>query len=165
MKCLVCGKVYNAAECPRCHFPDIQFMGDQKAALASLEPKITAYRNNFLGSVKVELVAYRWKAHDGKVVPDCEERIFLGTAADLQKGEIWLADKFARIADQKKISVTVCITEADRSRKVQVMVPNLQQPELQQVGACMDEDLNLRLMLRNETQRSTRSAPVPLFSE
>ena len=163
MKCLVWGEVYEAAECPRCRFPDIQIMGDQKTALASLMPTIQAYRKNFLGNVKVELVAYRWKAQDGQVVPDCEEHMLLGTAGDLQKGEIWLANKFARIADVETISVTVCITVAGTSRKVQVPVPNLHQPELQQLGACLDDDLNLQLLLRNDTQLPTRSATVPLF--
>lgn len=163
MKCLVCGKNYEAAECPRCRFPDIQLMGDRDEALAQLMPTIRAYRANFLKGVTVELVAYRWKDLDGRVALDREDRITLGTADALQQGETWLEEKFARIPDQKEITVKVCITAGGEKRDVSIAVPNLHKPELQQLGVSVDGDCNLRLLLRNETEAPTTSAGVPLF--
>lgn len=164
MKCLVCEKVYEAAECPRCRFPNIQIMGDPKTALASLKPTIDAYRKNFLSSVKVELVAYRWKDQNGQVVLDREDRMLLGTADKLQQGDTWLKEKFARIADQKNITVTICITISGEKREVRIPVPNLHKAELQQLGARVDEECNLVLLLRNDTETPTKSKPVPLFA-
>ena len=163
MKCLVCGMVYEAAECPRCRFPYIQMVGDQESVFASLKPTIEAYRKSFFEKIKVELVAYRWKAVNDQIVLDHEEKMPLGTIAELQNGEVWLKDKFARIADVQRITVTVCITEGDSSRNIQVEIPNLHNAELQQLGARLDEECNLRLMLRNDTQPPTISVPVPLF--
>lgn len=165
MKCLVCGKVYQAAECPRCRFPDIQIMGDRESALESLKPTIRSYRSNFLGNVTVELMMYHWKDHNGQIVLNYDEHILLGTAANLLNNEVWLANKFARIPDLKTITVTLRITAAGASRKVEVSVPNLLQPELQQLGASVDDNLNLCLRLRNETEQPTRSAPIPLLAD
>lgn len=163
MKCLVCGKVYEAAECPRCRFPNIQMVGDREKALENLMPKISAYKTNFLSGVTVELVAYRWKDRDGQVVLDREERMPLGTAEELMRGEKWLAEKFARIPDREEISVTVCIMAGTEKREVLIVVPNLHKPELQQLGAGMDDACNLRILLRNDTEEPTSSAWIPLF--
>ncbi len=164
MKCLVCGKVYEAAECPRCHFPDVQIMGNRQEELEKLKPTIDAYRQQFLSTVKVELMAYRWKDQDGQLVLDRTDRMLLGTANTLRQGEHWLTEQFARIADQKEISVTVCITAAEEKREVQVSLPNLLKQELQQIGAYVDGSWNLFLLLRNGTEAPTKSNPVPLFA-
>lgn len=164
MKCLVCGKIYEAAECPRCYFPDVQIMGNRQEELEKLKPTINAYRQQFLNTVKVELMAYRWKDQDGQLVLDRMDRMLLGTADTLQQGEHWLEEHFARIADQKEISVTVCITAGEEKREMQVVLPNLLKPELQQIGAYVDDDCNFFLLLRNETEAPTKSNPVPLFA-
>ena len=79
------------------------------------------------------------------------------------QGEIWLSEQFARIADVPELSVKVRIKSPDESREVKVTLPNLQQPELQQLGACIDQNCNLFLMLRNDSQAPTKSAPVPVL--
>lgn len=163
MKCLVCGKIHEAAECPRCSFPDIQIMGDQDKAMESLRPAIIAYRTNFLKTVRLELMTYRWKDQDGQVVLDREERMLLGSGDGLQQ-ETWLPEKFARIADQEKIPVTVRITAGEESRDAVISLPNLHEPQLQQLGAVIDGDCCLRLLLRNDTQEPVSSAPVSLFA-
>lgn len=163
MKCLVCGKEYEAAECPRCHFPDIQIVGDRDAFLATLMPTVQTFRAGFLGKVQVELIAYRWKDQNGQVVLDREDRMSLGTADILMQGEKWLPEQFARIPDKKEIPVRICISVSDEHREVQIAVPNLQQPELQQFGAKVDQDCNLILMLRNDSHAPTYSQPVPLL--
>ena len=165
MKCLVCGKEYEAAECPRCHFPDIQIVGDRKAFLESLMPTVHTYRKNFLSSIQVELVAHYWKEQGGKLVPDRRERLLLETADVLQRHEVWLPNRFARIPNQKEISVTVCIRIAGEERLVQVSVPNLQKAALQKLGASVDADFRLRIKLGNDIENPTVSKPVPLFPE
>lgn len=164
MKCLVCGKNYEAAECPRCRFPDIQLMGDRDEALAQLMPTIKAYRANFMKSVTVELVTYRWRDLEGRIALDREDRIMLGTADVLQQSEIWLEEQFARIPNEDEIKVKVCITAGGEKRDVSIAVPNLHKPELQRLGASVDGDCNLRLLLRNNTEESTTSAGTPLFA-
>ena len=163
MKCLVCGKEYDAAECPRCHFPNIQIMGDRETALAQLMPTILAFRKTFLEKVEVSLLIYRWKEGDGRIVPDCEEYLPLGTAAALQAQETWVCGEFARIPDLETISVTVSVTAPDGIHRLQISVPNLPEPQLQQIGARLDEELQLQLLLRNASREGVSSAPVPLL--
>lgn len=163
MKCLVCGKIYEGGECPRCQFPDVQIPGDREKAVANLKPAIDAYRMSFLQSIRVDIVAYRWKDQGGSVVLDREDRIPLGNGFELLQGEKWLPEKFARIPDQAALCVTVCVTAKDITRQIQVSLPNLHRAELQQIGADMDQDCNIRLLLRNDTDEPTRSEFVPLF--
>lgn len=165
MKCLVCGKEYEAAECPRCHFPDIQIVGDRQKALETMRPTIEKFRTAFLREVKIFLVIYRWKDENGQVVLHREEKKLLGAADELMKEEVWLAEKFARIANQKTITATVSVVMGGEERTVPIAIPNLQKPELQQLGASVDSDCHLHLLLRNDTEKPTMSQPVALFAE
>lgn len=163
MKCIVCGKVYEGSECPRCRFPDVQIPGDREAALAALKPQIDQYRQSFLQSIRVEVVTYHWKDKDGLVVKDREDRLSLGTGDQLMHGETWLPQKFARLPQQDSLDVTLCITAGEDVQNKTVTVPNLHKAELQQLGAEMDPECRIRLLLRNETEAPTRSGFVPLF--
>ena len=165
MKCLICEKNYQAAECPRCHFPDIQLVGDRDAALAAMMPTITQYRKNFLRSVEVSLVMYWWKDADGKVVLDRKEKRTIGTADQLMAKEVWMNEKFARIAGEAFITVSVEIALADETRTVEIRLPNLQTPRLQQLGAGINDNFGLYLLLGNGADEPTRSEPVALFCE
>jgi hypothetical protein len=164
MKCLVCGKVYEGSECPRCQFPDVQLPGDREKALANLKPSIDAYRTTFLQSIKVALVIYRWKDQDGTVILDHEDHIPLGSGYELTQSEQWLSEKFARIPEAKQLSVTIRVTSAEGTQTKTIQVPNLQRAELQQLGAQMDDNCNIRLLLRNDTDSPVKSEFVPLFS-
>lgn len=165
MKCLVCGKNYEAAECPRCRFPDVQIIGDREQTIASLKPTIDAWRTNFLQAVQVKVQLYRWKDKDGMVVLDRVDTAMLGDGNTLRQGAAWLPERIARIAEAEEISVTTHITIGADTREFAVTVPNLHRPELQQLGASVDEEFNLRLMLRNASDAPTCSEPVPLFDE
>ena len=164
MKCLVCGKNYEAAECPRCHFPYIQVpAAASETFLESLRPTVNSYRGGFLQQVKLQIPIYRWKDQDGVVVEDRVETISLGTADQLKAGARWLEEKFARIPDEKEIPVTVSISAGGDTWERTIAVPNLHQPELQQVGVVINDEYHILLMLRNETEQNTVSDPVPLF--
>ncbi len=166
MECLVCGKIYEGGECPRCQFPDVQIPGlpeERERAIAKLKPAIDAYRTTFLQTISVDIVCYHWKDRDGQVVLECEKRIPLGKGTELLQREKWLSQKFARIPDQKQLPVTLCITAGESTTRKTVTIPNLQRAELQQIGAEMNQDCKIRLLLRNDTDKPTCSKFVPLF--
>ena len=164
MKCLVCGKHYEAAECPRCNFPYIQVpVAASDDFLASLRPTIKNYRESFLQKVQLSIPIYRWKDQDGVVVEDRVDTVSLGTADQLKAGEHWLGEKFARIPDEKQIPVTVSISAGGDTWERTVSVPNLHKPELQRLGIAINDEYQILLMLRNETEQNTVSDPAPLF--
>lgn len=163
MKCLVCAKEYEAVECPRCNFPDVQIPGDGQNVPEHIKATVDAYRLSFLKSVELQLVIYRWKDANGTLVLDREDRIPLGSGSELMQGEQWLAEKFARIPTQEEIPVSIRITAGTDILEKTVCVPNLQSTKLQQLGACMDQDGNICLLLRNDLDTPTSSAVVPLF--
>lgn len=161
--CLVCGKQYETGDCPRCQFPDVQIPGSREKAIQNLKPAIDSYRANFLTTVRVEVLSYYWKDNGGTLVLDREERRLLGTASELMKGEKWLDQAFARIPEAKLLPVRVAIVCGEESRLLTIPVPNLTGAELQKIGAVMDENCNLRLLLGSDTQTPTRSDPVAIF--
>lgn len=164
MNCLVCKKDYEAAECPRCKFPHIQVPATAPADfLASLQPTIADYRRKFLQKLQLQIPIYHWKDQGGVVVEDRVEMLSLGSADQMLGRELWVEKAFARIPDEKEITVTVRISVNGESWEQTVSVPNLHKPELQKIGATIDDNHDLRLMLRNETENSTVSDPVPLF--
>lgn len=164
MKCLVCSKTYEAPECPRCGFPDVHIPGDQKQVLESLKPTIDEYRKNFLKRVQVQLVIYRWKDGAGVVALDREELLSVGSGEELLQGIRWLPKKFARIPDQETITVTLRVTAGEEAWDQRIEVPNLQRPELQQLGVSLDQNGNVWVMLRNDTDEPAGSVPVSLFA-
>lgn len=161
--CLVCGKKYETGDCPRCQFPDVQIPGSREKAIQNLKPAIDSYRANFLSTVRMEILSYRWKDENGVLVMDREERIPLGTVSELSQGIKWLDQRFARIPDTKQLPVRLAIVCGGETRILSVSVPNLQASELQQIGAVVDENCNLKLLLRSTTQSPTQSDPVALF--
>lgn len=162
--CLVCGKQYEKGDCPRCQFPDVQIPGmEREKAIIHLQPMIDACKKNFLETIRVEVVSYRWKDQDGTIVQDRQEKMLLGSGTALRQGEVWLPAKFARIADEKAISVKLSVTTREGTAEKTIRVPNLHKPELQQLGAKMDDSYRITLMLRNDTEKPVSSEATPLF--
>ena len=59
--------------------------------------------------------------------------------------------------------VKLRITAGDEVTEKTVRIPNLNKPELQQLGAKMDQNFNITLLLRNDSQKPAQSVPTPLF--
>lgn len=163
MKCVVCGKEYTGQECPACKFPVIRFPGDPEEGMRTMKPEIDAYRDKFLENLHVALVSYSWKDKEGRVVVDRQYEIPFGSGAELYGGEVWLPKEFARIKDKKTLQIQVVIHNGTESMERQITIDNLMEPELQQIGAALDEEMNFCLMLKN-TSGKTRSKKEPLFS-
>ena len=162
--CLVCGKNYEAGDCPRCRFPDVQIPGmDRDKAIVHLKPVIDVSRAAFLENIRVEVISYRWKDQDGTIVLDRKDALTLGTGTDLTRGEVWLRGKFARIADEASVPVKLRITAGEEVLEKTVRLPNLNKPELQQLGAKMDKNFRITLLMRNDSQKCVQSDPTPLF--
>ncbi len=162
MKCIVCGKVHDGNECPVCKFPKIHFPGDPQEGLRTMKPAIDSYRDSFLERVSVGVITYRWKDEGGTIVLDREERVAIGTGKKLREAAVWLEESFARIPEAKELAVKVSVQVDGQEEVHTVKVPTRMEAELQQLGAEIDEELNLSLLLRNDSG-STRSEKEPLF--
>ena len=162
MKCIVCGKEYEMDACPVCRFPKVEFPGDPEKGLQAMKPAIDAYRDDFLGQVSIGIIAYQWKDDRGMIVMDRSERVQIGTGQELRGNTRWLAEKFARIPDAEKLQVGLSIQVNGKGEERSVGIPNLMEPELQELGAAVDDTLNIQLLLRNSSG-STQSEKIPLF--
>ena len=162
MKCIVCGKDYEAGSCPVCNFPKIEFPGDPEQGLLAMKPAIDAYRDDFLKQVSVGIIVYQWKDSNGALVMDRRERLQIGTGKELLENPRWLAEKFARIPDEARLQVDLSVQVNGKGEERSVSIPNLTEPELQELGASVDGTLSIRLLLRNSF-RSTQSEKMPLF--
>lgn len=163
MKCFVCGKEYTGHECPRCNFPDVQVpVASREEARRKLASSIDSYRTAFLERIRVEVIMMYWKDENGWISPDREESVLLGRGSDLFRKERWLDQQLARIENVDNLEVRLCIHVGSAVRNQVVKVPNLHASRLQQLGAALDEDFCLRLMLRNGSEAPTYSDPIPL---
>lgn len=162
MKCVVCGKEYFDKVCPICHFPVIKFPGDPIEGMRAMKPKIDAYREHFLSYVNVGIVTYTWKDEDGAIVLDKENELIFGTGTQLYKGVCWISQKFARIPDVKDLDVQLVVYNNGNRSVWKVSIPNLFETEFQEIGAALDEDLNIQLILKNDSGQ-TKSNKEPLF--
>lgn len=162
MKCFVCGKEYQGHACPRCRFPDVQVPVSSPAeARKALKDEIDAHFNRFLDHISLELTTYFWKGSGPKVQLDHKEFISLSGRTLYQK-EYWVEQQFARDPDHRTISIPVRIRIWDSIREQQMELPNIFSPVLQQIGFSLDQDFNLRMMLRNENGELTNSQPISL---
>ena len=163
MKCFVCNQEYQGAVCPRCTFPNVQVPGaTREKAMQDLAPTIAVYKNNFLSTIRLDVVICYWKDEQGLTVLDHEDTICLGTGTELYQKEMWHEQKFARIENEPRIFVTLRITMGDKTREQQVALENISDPYLQQLGVEMDGEFNICLKLRNDAGTETYSAWLPL---
>lgn len=162
MKCIVCGKEYEKNKCPVCNFPKIEFPADPEEGLRAMKPTIDAYRDNFLSQISIGIIVYYWKDDNGMIAKDRTERIQIGTGKELHEDTKWLAEKFARIPDVEKLQVDLSVQVNDIDEQQSVSIPNLMEAELQELGAAVDDDLNIQLLLRNSSG-ITQSEKTPLF--
>ena len=162
MKCIVCGKEYEKDSCPVCNFPKIEFPGDPEKGLQAMKPAIDAYRDDFLGQVSIGVIVYQWKDDNGEIVMDRSERLQIGTGRELLENTQWLAEKFARLPEEAQLQVNLSVRVNGKEEARNVRIPNLMEPELQELGAAVDNALNIQLLLRNSSG-STQSEKMPLF--
>lgn len=163
MRCIVCGREYEDDKCPVCNFPKVEFPADPEEGLRAMKPTIDAYRDNFLNQVSIRIMTYQWKDDNGVIAMDSKKQIPIGTGKELREGTKWLAEKFARIPDVEKLQVDLSIQVNDMGGVYRsVSIPNLMEAELQELGASVDDNLNLQLLLRNSSG-TTQSEKIPLF--
>ena len=166
MKCVVCGKEHSApSECPVCRFPVIRFPGDPVEGMKAMKPQIDSYRAKFLETVDVSIVVYKWKDENGYIVEDSHSNLSFGSGTDLYGNQRWIPQKFARIPEEKSLTVEVLVKYGDTHLTQKHSIPNLMESELQECGASLDEDMNICFMLRNDSHQEnyTSSNKVPLF--
>ncbi|MBE6931865.1 MAG: hypothetical protein E7464_00575 [Ruminococcaceae bacterium] len=162
MKCYVCGHEHSAQECPLCAFPAIEIIGGpSSAAQRQLEILAQAHREEYLASVALSVEVYYWKDQDGVLVEKSRQRLEMAQGSELVKGEKWLGQSFARIPEEANLQVGLIVRRNDQETLRRVQLPNLSQPELQQLGVRLDDGLQVRLLLRNSKQQSA-SEPISL---
>jgi hypothetical protein len=163
VKCIVCGKIYEGGECPRCQFPEVNFLGDPEDEIRKMQPTIQAFRRNLLSHIKVGVVAYSWKAEEECLVENQEEQVSFGVGTALQGQMQWLTRRFARIPDANQVKIRLWFANAMEQWEQEVTLDNLPQAELQELGAVLDDQFQLQLCLQNASGAKSWSSRVPLF--
>lgn len=159
MNCIVCGRPLNNHEndCPRCKFHYLDYMGgDWEQAMEAQKPDAAYYRTNtFLPKFDLGVTRYRWMDDNGTIALASVERLSFGTAADLENNTVWLSQEFARLPDEKQLTVEVSVREEGAAERTLVFtLPALDQPELQLLGLEMNRDLKLTLKLKTASGKN-----------
>ena len=162
MKCYVCGKQYEGNECPRCTFPAVEIPNTTwEQGRQALAATIAPFRSKFLNEIEISLIIYKYRDENGVYVLDREEPISLGNGTTLYGKNYWLDQQFARLEDPS-FAARLRLNIRGKIREEQVQMTNLKAAELQNIGISMDEAFNIRLMLRNTSEKPFTSAPVEL---
>ena len=102
---------------------------------------------------------YQWKDQNGLVKEASHAPVYFAAGSILASGEFWYPQKLARIPDQEFLPVTLAFKKGNTEWQVPIQVPNLKQAELQQVGFRLEDELQVRLLLKNDSAQ-TESEPV-----
>ncbi|MCD8340578.1 MAG: hypothetical protein LUC87_00280 [Clostridiales bacterium] len=156
--CIVCGGSYVDTECPYCHFPEVSVIGDDNAPLMDYANQ---YRKEYLKDMKLGVLCFRWKASGEQLVLDETACQLFASGAELEQGEVWCVQEFARNPEGDALSLTLVTEKGGVRKEISVSVPNLKEPGLQQVGLRLQEQLRVSVLLRNG-QKQTMSAPISL---
>ena len=123
------------------------------------------YRKDYLADMRFGVVCTTWKASGDKLVPDQEERVYFADGSAPAEQDVWCDRQLARCPDGGSVKVRLAVEKAGRSWVREVSVPNLTQPQLQQVGIRLCGDtLHARVLLRSGGQ-TTESQPVSLVED
>ena len=157
MKCLVCGKEYDGAECPVCRFPNIQIPGNYEEGLLAIQDEIEEYRKQFFSTFYVGIRTWHWIDINGTLKPDYAEDLYFGQIGSLQGEEQWLSRPFARIPDVTMLNITIVIKQAGEIVEKTVTVENLSEMQLLEIGAVVDDQYNVQIIVRNGSGTVRRS--------
>lgn len=167
MRCLCCYKSYSDDKnnCPRCGFTKFHVVETDPDTQKGIERLIQNHRRGFLANYDVGVTSYYWKDQDGAIVLDYTSRKSFGPACELLGKSVFLEQEFARVTDVEELAIEVTIEENGGStRSIQLRVPLLKEAELLQLGMELDQELQLRLLLKNQTSQ-TRSEPAALLAD
>mgnify|MGYP000514819764 FL=1 len=150
---------------PRCGFPDLQLqLGKElQEARKKVQPKIDAYRAEFLKKIEVGIKVYYWKDQDGVLAAAREEKCSFGSGSALYGKTVWLDQKFARVPEEKTLPIWLYIRVDGTEHERIVELPNLQEAQLQEIGLSMDAGFELCLMMRNDSGTPVYSNRFSLF--
>lgn len=166
MKCVVCSSTFEGGRCPICQFPVVSYPGDPEEGLRAIKPKIDQCFERFLNQLEVAIVSYHWKDNNGKLSLDYQNALSFGNGTSLLQNTVWLSQSFARVPDQKTLSVTLNLQIGSVLKEKTIIIPNLLEPGLQQIGASIRKSDQhgpmIQLQLRNSS-RSVNSEWVALF--
>lgn len=165
MRCMVCFNEVPEGEdvCPCCGFTQYNIIGDTKEALLILNSMAEKHRKVFLKKYDFGVNIFTWKDNDGSIVLNEKKRVSFGTGDQLYGNALWLDQKFARIPDVKEQIVELSvIKDGTLYKEIPVSIPALKESQLQKLGIEMQEDLALRLILKNDSS-SEKSESVKVL--
>ena len=144
MNCLVCGTPLKnkGNDCTCCGFHYLDSVGGSFEENLDLQRSRADYyrANDFLPRFELAVRSYYWKDGLGKIVQASRERLAFGNAAKLQKGTVWLQQEFARMPDEKPMTVEICVLEEDApERTIRFDMPQFEEPDLLRVGLRVEE--------------------------
>lgn len=161
MECMVCKKQFTGGECPRCHFPVVEFPGDPEAGRIAIQPTVNAFRKNFLTRVRLSLVAYRHRDEAGELRSE-ETELPFDSASALSGQTKWLEQTLARTPGALSARLRVDMDGEREERTVSVPAPS--GDGALSVGLAVEESGEMRLLLRDESGAESSSDAIALFA-
>jgi hypothetical protein len=142
----------------------MRIIGDDKKKEA-LEQLAFSYRSEYLKNFDFGVVSYYWKDENGTMVLDRTERMSFGTGDIISETATWLEQKFARLDTDEPLTVELSVSKGGEAyASKQIQLDCLREKELQQIGIVMNHNLQVSLVLKNDSNQ-THSIPVAFLTE
>lgn len=163
MKCLACGKEASGSVCKHCQFPVIEIVGNSAAevdeSIANIQAHAQRHREEYLEDLRIGVMTYKWKEAYGRLVEDFHVPVYFAKGSDLRNGEVWYPEQFAAIPNAQTMTVKMVIMKGASESETDVQLPNPAGQGLQKVGFRLDDQLQVRMLLKNESGQS-ESQPI-----
>lgn len=165
MKCLACGKENTGSACKYCRLPVIEIVGNTPEEVDESVARIKAHAKHhceeYLEDLRIGVMTYKWKESSGRLIEDFHVPVYFAKGSDLRNGEVWFPEQFAGIPNAKTMTVKMVIMKGSAETEVDVQLPNPAGQGLQTVGFRLEEQLQVRMLLKNESDRS-ESQPISI---
>lgn len=152
MRCMVCNQEIPEGRetCPRCGFVQYQVIGDAREANSALEAIAEKHRKSLLQRFTIGVTIFTWRDQDGLVVLDQKKQLSYSLGGNYLPGEkVWWEQQFARIPNEKELTIELLVSNGDSVRTIPVRIPVPQEKQLQTLGFQASGDLHVRLLLKN----------------
>lgn len=161
MKCLVCSKEYDGAECPYCRFPNVQINGDYDEGIRQLMPMINSHRAEYFGAFNLGIVLLQRKNLDSDSLKAESTVVSFGQVKDLMHKEKWLDLPIVAYPNKDgQLELTLSINRGVETSSQKVMISGFTKPDIINVGISVKDEYSICLMAKNKDNKTTGSSSL-----
>ena len=165
-KCLVCMKMYDGIKqmniCPVCGFQEPHIVGDYQQGMNEMKPLIMKKKQELFDKLTIGILSYEYEIDNARIVDK-------GQKVDYFKGKsifgepVWLNEQFETVSTRDIIEAEINISLSSKTFSAKCTIPNLKNASYFTVGINIDEQFDLTLIAKDESDNCVQSERAYIF--